>query len=251
PATGEGRVVPAADRFRALVSPRPWLRRRRALLATAGGLVGLAALALGVLLLAPPFQVSQIQVTGTGYVDAAAVEEAAAPALGGSILTVPRAEIGAAAGTIPGVRSVEVERSWPDGVRVRVAERTPIASVTAADGTTAILDGEGVELPAAAAEGASLTPLVVETGSGDPEGATEAMIEVLDRMPPDLRGATSSVTASTRSDVTLVLSLEEGEKTVVWGDVQDSELKSQVVAALLDQPGTVIDVSSPVAPVTR
>jgi cell division protein FtsQ len=60
------------------------------------------------------------------------------------------------------------------------------------------------------------------------------------------------VTASSTSDVTLVLALEDGgTKTVVWGDAHDAELKADVVQALLGQPGTIIDVSSPVAPVTR
>ena len=39
--------------------------------------------------------------------------------------------------------------------------------------------------------------------------------------------------------------------SVVWGDTRDAELKGDVVQALIPQPGSVIDVSSPVAPVTR
>ncbi len=79
------------------------------------------------------------------------------------------------------------------------------------------------------------------------------MAAVLAAMPDALRGGISEMTASSRSDVTFTLELEDADpKTVVWGDAEDSELKGEVVAALLDQPGTVIDVSSPVAPpVTR
>jgi cell division protein FtsQ len=78
------------------------------------------------------------------------------------------------------------------------------------------------------------------------------MTDVMAGMPEPLRGAVQEVTASSQSDVTVVLALEDGAtKTVVWGDAHDAELKAEVVQALLGQPGTVIDVSSPVAPVTR
>ena len=108
------------------------------------------------------------------------------------------------------------------------------------------------ELPAAAGEGQSLTPLAVESGAEDPEGAATAMSEVLATVPSPLRGAITQVTASSASDVTLELALEDGgTKTVVWGDAHDAELKAEVVQALLGRPGDVIDVSSPVAPVTR
>ena len=248
---GTRRVVPAADRFRALVSPRPWLRRRRTILAVSAGLLVLVLAAVGVLLYAPAFRIADVEVAGTGYVDAQAVRRAADPALGTSILSLPAGQITADVEAIPGVESASVERTWPDGIRVTVRERTPIATVATADGGTAVVDAEGKELPAAAAEGATLVPLTVANGSSDPEGATDAMLEVLAELPADLRGSTSAVSASSRSDVTLTIAVGEGQKTVVWGDAQDAELKAEVVAALLRQPGTVIDVSSPVAPVTR
>src|SRR5690606_26410182 len=116
-------------------------------------------------------------------------------------------------------------------------EREPLATVARPDGTTAVVDAEGVELPAEAAEGATLVPLTVGAGSADAEGAADAMIEVLAELPPELRAATSAVSATSRSDVTLTVAVEGGQKTVVWGDSRDGELKSQVVAALLGQPG--------------
>src|SRR5690606_17002812 len=75
PGGASGRVVPAADRFRALVAPRPWLRRRRTVLAVAAGLVAVVLAAVGVLLFVPAFRVDEVQVAGTGYVPAASVEQ--------------------------------------------------------------------------------------------------------------------------------------------------------------------------------
>ena len=108
-----------------------------------------------------------------------------------------------------------------------------------------MVDASGEELPAAAAEGATLVPMTVQGGAADPEGAAATMSEVLASLPDPLRGAVREVSASSTSDVTLVLTLEDGgTKTVVWGDAHDAELKAEVVQALLGRPGTTIDVSS-------
>ena len=250
--SGEGRVVQAAERFRELVVGRPWRRRRRAIIA--GVLVtALVLVAAGVTaIFLPALQIQQIQVEGTGYLEQEEVQAAVQPHTGGSILLLPTGRITQSVAEVPGVDTVEVERSWPDGVRVSVTEIAPIAQLTTTDGSTTVIGAEGQQLPAAAGEGASLVPLTVGGGAGDPEGAAQAMAEVLAGMPEPLRGAVQEMTASSASDVTVVLALEDGgTKEVVWGDAQDAELKAEVVQALLGQPGTVIDVSSPVAPVTR
>ncbi|WP_263312217.1 cell division protein FtsQ/DivIB, partial [Brachybacterium atlanticum] len=249
---GGGRVVQAADRFRELVAGRPWRRRRRAIIA--GTLVTLlvlvAALATAVML--PTLQVRDITVEGTGYVAEEDVREAVASHTGDSVLLLHTHDIADRAAEVPGVASAEVDRSWPDGMTVTVTEAAPVAQLTRADGSTAVVDAAGEELPAAAGEGATLVPMTVQGGAADPEGAAATMSEVLATLPDPLRGAVREVSASSTSDVTLVLSLEDGgTKTVVWGDAHDADLKAEVVQALLGRPGTTIDVSSPVAPVTR
>ncbi|WP_245822649.1 cell division protein FtsQ/DivIB [Brachybacterium avium] len=248
----DGRSVPADGRLRELVVGRPWRRRRRLILAgTAGTLLVLVAALLTVVFL-PALQVDEVTVDGTGYLDEAEIRAVAAPPAEGSVLLLPTGEIAAEVGAMPGVASVEVERIWPDGARVSITETAPIAVLTRLDGTSVVVGEDGQELPAAAGEGETLVPLAVSSGSADPDGAAAAMSEVLAEMPTTLRGAVREVSASTRSDVTFELALEGGgTKTVVWGDAHDAELKAEVVQALLGQPGSVIDVSSPVAPVTR
>lgn len=252
PAEPTGRVVQAAGRFRDLVAGRPWRRRRRAIIAGAAttALVLVAALLTAIFL--PALQVREVTVAGTGYVQEGDVRAAVAPHTGGSVLLLPTGEIAESVAEVPGVDSVEVERNWPDGARIAITEAVPIAVLTKTDGTTAVVDADGEELPAASAEGKSLVPLAVTSGSADPEGAARTMSEVLAAMPDSLRGAVREINASSTSDVSLVLALEDGgTKTVVWGDARDAELKAEVVQALIGRPGTVIDVSSPVAPVTR
>src|SRR5699024_2649172 len=139
-----------------------------------------------------------------------------------------------------------------DVARVSISDHTPYAPRTYHDGSAYIFGDDGQELPDAAGEGQTLVPLSVASGATDPDAAAAAMSEVLVEIPDPLRGAVQEVSASSASDVTLELALEGGgTKTVVWGDARDAELKAEVVQALLGQPGSVIDVSSPVAPVTR
>ncbi|MBE9404374.1 FtsQ-type POTRA domain-containing protein [Brachybacterium sp. Marseille-Q2903] len=231
---------------------RPWRRRRRAIIA--GAVVVTLAL-IGVLSAAiwlPALRLQQISVSGLGYVEEQAVRSHLDPRLGDSVLLLPTDAIGEDLATVPGIESAQVERRWPDGMHVTVVESEPVAHLTRADGTVAVIDAAGEELPAAAAEGATLIPLRVGTTSQDPDGAAEAMTEVLAELPDPIRPAVQDMTATSPSDVTFTLALEDGStKSVVWGDARDAELKGDVVQALIPQPGSVIDVSSPVAPVTR
>src|SRR5690625_6752527 len=93
----------------------------------------------------------------------------------------------------------EVERRWRDRAHVTSTERQPLATGERPDGASAILDEEGVELPPEAGEGATLVPLEVDPASDDPEGATEAMVEVLAGLPDPLRGALDEGSAASRS----------------------------------------------------
>ncbi|MEE1618790.1 cell division protein FtsQ/DivIB [Brachybacterium sp. J153] len=252
PAAGEGRVVQAADRFRAMVIGRPWRRRRRAILASLAGVLALLLVAAGTAIYLPALQVDRVEISGLGYLAEDQVRAVVEEHDGDSVLLLRTGRIQQELLALPGVASAEVERSWPDGVSVTVTETAPVAVLTRADGSTAVLDAAGEELPAAAAEGATLVPLSVGAGASDPEGAAVAMSEVVGAIPESLRSSVRSVTATTASDVTLEIALEDGTvKTVIWGGAADSALKAEVVQALISQPGTVIDVSSPVAPVTR
>lgn len=249
---GIGRLVPAADRFRELMRPRPWRRRRRAVVITVLVAVLAIVAALLTLLYSPYFAVDEVEVRGVSYVDPGTVSAAVDGARGHSILTLPTDDLARSAAAVPGVRSAQVERRWPHGMRVQVTERTPLATVTEPGGATVIVDADGVPLPDAAGKGHQLVPLQVEDGADDPSGSTRAMLDVVASLPQDLRGRIGAVTASSPTDVSLALTTSQhGTKTLVWGDAKDPELKAKVTAALLEAPGSVIDVSSPVAPVTR
>jgi cell division protein FtsQ len=201
----------------------------------------------------PPLQVHRISVRGASYVSEEAVVEALSGHQDTSMVLLPTGRAEAQAESVPGVKSATVQRDWPDGITVEVTEREPLAELTGPDGTEQILDADGVVLPAESAKGSDtdLVPLTIAEDVTEPEPVGDAMLEVLASLPEDLRGQVTEIKASTPSDVALVIDVEGTAKTVVWGDASDGELKAEVTAALLDQPGTEIDVSSPVAPVTR
>ena len=245
-------VVEAADRFRYAVVGQPWRRRRRTvIISTLIALVLVVGAGIAVLTV-PALQVRTVSVSGLGYVQQDAISRVTDPEVGTAMALVRPGELADRIEQIPGVATAQVERSWPDTITVTVTERTPIAQLTRLDGRTVILDAHGIELPDAAAQDGALMPLAIGEGSRDPEGAAEAMLEAASSLPSEIADGVRGITATSRNDVTMTLALENGAtKTVVWGDAADAELKGKVVAALLDQPGTVIDVSSPVAPVTR
>lgn len=252
-ASGErSRVVQAADRFRTAVAGRPWQRSRRVVLLAAISVVLVIAAALASLLYVPALQVHEYEVRGTTYVDQKAVAAILESYEGEPLLTVGTGRIVERIEAVPGVASAQVDRQWPDTVVVRVTEREAVATLKKADGAEVIVDRSGAELPGAAGQGKQLVPMAVGAGAKDAEAATETMLEVLAALPDSIKGSVQSVSATSRSDATLQIAPEGAQpKKVIWGDAADGEIKAKVVQALLKQPGSVIDVSAPTAPVTR
>lgn len=243
-------VIDARDRFLAAVRPRPWRKRRRPLLIAALAAVSIAALAVLALAYLPWLTVQKIQVDGVGYVAADEVARVVDPLEGQALAFVDTGAVKKQVASIPGVKSVTTSRQWPSTLRVRVTERLPAALVER-DGAQEVVDHGGVSLPQAAADGRHLPVLAVEVGAKDPDATEATLLEVLGALPTTVTAQTSRIYASTPSNVTLTLWVDDQEKTVVWGGPEDSALKAQVVAALAHQPGTIIDVSAPEAPTLR
>lgn len=141
---------------------------------------------------------------------------------------------------LPAVADVDLSRSLPDTIRLRVTARTPLAAVASGKGYY-LLDAEGVVYDKVA----SPKKLPVIRASTD-VGRTTAR-QVLLTLPEDLRREVRRVGAKTRDDV--VLSLRDGA-TVRWGSASDTELKVRVLAGLRVVGATRYDVSAPLLPTT-
>jgi cell division protein FtsQ len=149
-----------------------------------------------------------------------------------------------------GVRDVEIRRSWPTGLDVRLESREPVVAVPV-EGGFALLDADGVQVRTDPAAPEGLPQVEVPLDDADPR-ALEAAIVLLNALPPDLGAQVQHVSASTRDAV--VMRLHDGD-TVEWGSAEDAALKVRVLQTLRAVPEnadvTVFDVSAPTLPVTR
>lgn len=262
--SGSSRVVDARDRFASThrddaggrggllsrLRPRPWQRSRRPIVITLliAGVLLVAALA--ALLFMPQFKLEETTVTGTGYVSEETITQVTGPQMGRSILLADTSGAADEIATIPGVKDAEVDRAWPNRLRVTVTEREP-AAVVKNGSATHVVDLDGVVLPKASAQGKDLRTLTVKGEAIDPERTQEALMATLTTIDPALLKQVTGIEASTPSNVTVKITTDSGPKTIIWGTAEDGELKSKVVQALLKQPGSTIDVSAPHSPTTR
>jgi cell division protein FtsQ len=134
-----------------------------------------------------------------------------------------------------------VRRAWPNGLRIVVTERTGVV-VTVRNGVRWLVDAEGVAFQRLAATTVTGVPRLTPDLTTHPDAATKAALRVAADLPSWLRSRTQSISAQTPDSVTLSLTKN---RTVQWGGATQDADKAQVLAALLKQPGTMYDVSSP------
>ncbi len=206
--------------------------------------VALAALAFGILWATPMFAVKDVRVSGTSVLDPAEVASAADDYLERSILRADLEAIAAEVASLPAVKSVDVSRSWPTGIRIAVTERDPYLAVPSGEETFLMVDSEGVvfnevtEIPTSIWNAALDTP-----GPDDP--ATVETIAALQGLTSDLADKVERV--ETPSPAAVTLYLEDG-RTVAWGDGTRNDEKTRVALRLLESGYEHVDVSAPDAP---
>lgn len=147
--------------------------------------------------------------------------------------------------TVPAIEAATVTRSWPSTITVTVVERRPVLAVLHPDGYV-VVDKHGVAYQTQP----TLPPKVVlaDINTQDKPLLSEVAV-VASALPDKLHGKVRLITADNRDSIALVLS---SRRIVTWGSSADSELKAQVLTALLKrQPKTSIDVSSPHNPAVR
>jgi len=190
--------------------------------------------------------VSAVEVSGLHRLSEASVLRKAGVAKGTPLLRVDTAAAERRIAELPEVAAVTVGRSLPSTITIDVVERVPLAYLKGTGGAQ-LVDRTGKAFHRVDKPPKNLPELrLTRPRPADP--ATKAAMAVLDGMPEKLREQVRVIQAGSPDDVQFTLA---GGKRVRWGSARQGAVKAQVLAALLSQPGTVYDVSSPELPTVR
>ncbi|MFF7354801.1 MULTISPECIES: cell division protein FtsQ/DivIB [Streptomyces] len=231
--------------------------RLRVIVILVAALVLLGAGATWVLYGSAWLRVHHVSVTGTRVLTPAEVRDAAAVPVGAPMISVDIQGIEARLRRrLPRIDTVDVVRSWPRGIGLKVTERTPVLLIRKG-GNFVEVDDEGVRF-ATVSQAPNAVPLlelsVSRTGSGAAgfrRFGTDRLVREAVRVARDLPDAVAqrTRTVQVRSYDAISLELADG-RAVAWGSGEDGRAKARALTALMKAaPGARhFDVSVPTAP---
>ncbi|WP_418956563.1 cell division protein FtsQ/DivIB [Streptomyces tritici] len=232
--------------------PLARLRGPRALLAAAAA-VALGAGGIWALYGSSWLRVEHVKTSGTKVLTRAEVEAAAAVPLGSPLASVDTDAIAARlTDRLPRIDAVEVSRSWPHGIDLKVTERKPVLLVEKGGKFIEVDDG-GMRFATVDRPPAGVPRLVMNV-SGSPSlrrfDADRLLVEavgVTAGLPRAIARDVRVVRVASYDSVTLELG---GGRTVFWGSGEDGVSKARVLAALMkaEPEAGHFDVSAPTAP---
>ncbi|WP_367136078.1 MULTISPECIES: cell division protein FtsQ/DivIB [Streptomyces] len=204
---------------------------------------------------------TRVEVSGTRVLTPDEVRAAADVKLGGPLVSVDTDAIGERLrAALPRIESVNVERSWPHAVGLKVVERQPKAIVqdtsdSAKRGKFIEIDGAGVRFATVDQAPRGVPRLTVEPSATaeaslsrfGPERLEREGVRVAEALPADVRADTRAIRVRSYDSITLELT---GDRTVVWGSGERGEAKARALTALLKaaRGADHFDVSAPSAP---
>ncbi|NUK05012.1 FtsQ-type POTRA domain-containing protein [Streptomyces lunaelactis] len=225
---------------------------RRALL-IAGAVIVLLAGGIWTLYGSEWLRVERVTTTGTEVLTPGEVEAAAAVPIKTPLISVDTDAIEARLRhKLPRIDSVDVVRSWPHGIGLRVTERKPVLLIE--KGAKFIeVDAKGVRF-ATVDKAPKAVPLLELAVDQSPSlrrfGADRLLVEavrVRGELPGKVAADTRTVTVRSYDFITLELSRD---RTVVWGSPEEGEAKARALTALMKAAPKArhFDVSAPTAP---
>lgn len=202
-------------------------------------------------------RVERVSVSGTRVLTPAQVRAAAEVPVGDPLISVDTAAVAARLRRqLPRIDSVDVVRSWPHGIQLKVVERTPVM-VEEKGGKFVEVDARGVRFAtvAQAPKGVPVLELSLSRSASaaaslrrfDEARLVREAVTVAGRIPAAVSRRTRAVKVRTYDDISLELS---GGRTVVWGSGESGAEKARALTALMKAaPGARhFDVSVPTAP---
>ncbi|WP_406149881.1 cell division protein FtsQ/DivIB [Streptomyces sp. NBC_01012] len=229
------------------------LTGRTRLVLAAAGLALVAAATVWVLYGSSWLRLEHVTTSGTDVLTRSEVEAAAAAPVGSPLISV---DTGAIADRLrqklPRVDSVDVVRSWPHGVSLKVTERKPVLLVEKG-GKFIEVDAKGVRF-ATIDKAPPHVPLLELTPDrsaslrrfGSDRLLREA-VGVAGDLPAKVAGVARTVRVTSYDSVVLELT---GGRTVMWGSGEEGPVKARVLTALMKASPKAghFDVSAPTAP---
>ena len=205
---------------------------------TLGGLVAAAVYS-------PILALRTVTVEGASRLDPAELVAAADDQLGTPLALIDYDRITRDLSAFPLIRSYVTEIVPPSTMVIHVTEREPVGSVASASGFD-LVDPAGIVVQQSA-ERLPGVPVIDLAGASTSGPSFAAVVEVLLALPPGLLAQVDSISASTKDDVSFVLT-GVGQR-VQWGSADKSDKKAVLLAGLIAvtdpaAPGT-FDVSAP------
>ncbi len=219
-------------------------KRRWVLWGSIVGAVVLIGAAIYLFGFSPVFATHNVQVNGTSLLTEDEVREAAQVQLELPVLREDTGAIAERVRQLKPVRDVAVGRALPDTIVINVTERTLSYQVKEKDSVSWV-DTEGViyNTSAAGSDG------VIQVSAPNADDRLRRDIAtVVANLPDGVKADIESFSAKAVDRISFKLS---GGREVVWGSAEESELKGQVLSALLSVEASVYDVSAPRDPITR
>ncbi|WP_329592957.1 FtsQ-type POTRA domain-containing protein [Streptomyces sp. NBC_01005] len=236
--------------------PRPEERRlpsRRTLIVTGVLALLLVSGAVWALYGSSWLRAEQVRITGVDVLTPAEVEAAAAVPIGAPLISVDTDAIAARLRQkLPRIDSVDVVRSWPHGIGLKVTERQPVLLIE--KGAKFIeVDAKGVRF-ATVDKSPGRVPLLElkpdQSASLRRFGSARLVREAV-RVAGELPGGVAKDTEVVRvtSYDSISLQLTRG-RTVIWGSGEGGPVKARVLTALMKAAPKAghFDVSAPTAP---
>ena len=232
-------------------------RRLRTIIVIAVALVLLGTAGVWVLYGSHWLRVERVSISGTSVLTPSQVREAADVPVGSPLISVDTDAIESRLlRKLPRIGAVEVVRSWPHGIGLKVTERTPVLIVQKGRNFIEV-DDEGVRFATVsrAPKGVPALELSLSrTGSsaaslrrfGEDRLVREA-VAVAGAIPAAVAHETRTVKVRSYDEISLELS---GGRTVAWGSGDKGAAKARTLTALMKAaPGARhFDVSVPTAP---
>lgn len=222
----------------AQVRRRPWKAAGvlALVLALIGGLVFLVGYSRA-------FVVEDVVVEGTDGELAGAVVDAAAIPAGRPLARVDAGGVEERVLADLRVEELAVKRSWPDAITLQVTPREAAIVVHQGREGPQVADAKGVVFDSVDSAPKELPEVRIPDDGVEPEHLA-GVLELLAALPEDLRGDVSQM----RLLADGVVQFKLGTMTVKWGATTQPDLKSRVLAALLQQES--IDPTEEVQPIT-